>query len=155
MSNYYGYGIAVSDAMNPGTTAQLIDLLKQAPKFGDSCLLDLEAYIQENPEKGYKTISDIPVKESIHLINGDDMMDFTSVAPILQAVIYEAEGINLHAVKDLWTSQELLLFIPCYPWSLNKNERDLTTVSIQDIIMKYLSIVTNVSPSFQDYEWSE
>lgn len=155
MSKYYGYGIAVAKDMNPESASKLIDLLKHAPKYAASCIQDFVEYTKDNPELNI-TVNEIPVEKCLEIIYGcNTMEDFKTIAPILSDVIHEAEGICLCAPKDLYTGQEYLVFEPRYPWYLQEKERDMSPTSLQDIVMKYLSIVSTAAPEFTEYMWEE
>ena len=155
MSKFYGYGIAVTKDMNPKSTAKLITLLENAPEYGRSCMSDLLQYCKDHGEEGL-LVHNIPVMKALETIYNDGTgTDFETIAPVLQAVIYEAEGICTNAAKDLYTGQEYLVFEPRYPWYLQRWERDITQTSLQDIFMKYLSVFTTAAPEFKEYEWEE
>lgn len=155
MSKFYGYGIAVTKDMNPESVSKLVDLLKHAPRYGASCISDLIQYTKDNLELGI-AVNEIPMEKCLEIIYSDGTStDFETIAPVLEAVIHEAAGICVCASKDLYTGKEYLVFQPRYPWYLNDNERDMTPTSIHDIVMKYLSIISNAAPEFMEHEWDE
>lgn len=154
MSKFYGYGIAVTKDMNPESVSKLIDLLKHAPRYAASCISDLIQYTKDNLDLCI-TVNEIPMEKCLEILYRNYTDDFETIAPILEAVIHEAEGICICASKDLYTGKEYLVFQPRYPWYLNDNERDMTPTSFHDIVMKYLSIVSTATPEFTEYMWEE
>lgn len=157
MSKNYGYGIVATDDMMPKSTQHILNLLHHAPSLEKICLADLYSYLENNPDTA-NAVTDIPVAKCLQIIlemDCEDSENFKTVIPILQAVIYEAEGINLCHAQDLYDNKEYLAFVPLFPWFLSKNERDITPISLKDIVMKYLSMVCDAQPDFTTYEWDE
>lgn len=156
MSKNYGYGIVATDDMMPKSTQHILNLLHHAPSLEKSCLADLNSYLEDNPDMA-NAVTDIPVAKCLQILLEMDYEweDFKTVLPIIQAVIYETEGINLCHAQDVYDDKEYLAFTPRYPWYLAKNERDITQISLRDIVMKYLSMVCDAQPDFTTYEWDE
>lgn len=154
MANYYGYGIAIAKEMTPKSTKQLFELLRMAPQYEGVCVETLSEYAKDNTLEEGQNLYDLPVSECFRVLTDEDWRGFNSVAVILAEVIHEAEDIELGAVQDMYTENAFLVVEPHYPWYMG-NLRDMTPETLQDIIMKYLSIITDVTPVFKEYEWQE
>lgn len=154
MSNCYGYGIAITDEITPKSTKHLLELLSMAPEYGKDALQALREYASCTLKEG-QTLHDLPVSGCLEILTNEDWRGISSVAVILADVIQEVEQIELSAVQNTYTGETFLVFEPRLPWTLKKNERDMTEITMQDLVMKYLSIISDAAPVFKECEWVE
>lgn len=130
----YGYGICVSD-IEVESPDQIQELLRLAPEYEAKIRQWLEIEKIEHP-----TIQDYEEADQDFLLG---------LATILKEVIEEAEGIPFTACDD-FNNSDYLLYEPSYPWYRNQSEQDLTEEKVQEILSKYVSILTN-KPIAIDY----
>lgn len=123
----YGYGIRVSD-ITEVPVERLKLLLERAPDF---C----------------KEIENWLLKNGIDHPTYGDYMEFDDeyilgLATILSSVIEEAEHVHFTACDD-FDGNDYLIYMPSYPWELSENECGLTEKRIEEILRKYVSILTD------------
>ena len=80
----------------------------------------------------------------------DDYLEFDQdyclgLASILKEVIFEAEHIDFVAC-DGYDAMKYLLFCPSYPWHITEYERHLTEEKIEEILNRYVSVLTDTPP---------
>ena len=80
----------------------------------------------------------------------DDYLEFDQdyclgLASILKEVIFEAEHIDFVAC-DGYDAMKYLLFCPSYPWHITEYERHLTEEKIEEILSRYVSVLTDTPP---------
>ena len=122
----YGYGICVSD-IGSVSVEKLNELFHKAPGVEKAVNDWLKNCDIENP-------------------TWDDYMEYDEdfnlgLAMFLKEVILECEGIELTACND-FNDNQYLLYEPSYPWRLPEEEFSLTEARIKEIILKYVSILT-------------
>ena len=128
-----GYGICADD-IDGVTTQRLLRLVKYAPNFRQDFLQQWEEWGSGRPAQ------DAPVDE---LLEYEDEFGYHGLAPILQSVIEEAEGIRL-VVADDYNGIAYLLFEPFYPWSqVSDTEKSATEDGIREMLCKYVRILTD------------
>lgn len=131
----YGYGINAS-AIPDASVDQLNALLDHAPHF--------------------KTVvEDWLAKHDITDPTYEDYLAYDDVcicglAAILAEVIEEAEGIVFSACTD-FEGDQFLIYQPSYPWNLPEAEASLTVEKIDEILTKYVVILTD-EPVEIDYQ---
>ena len=81
------------------------------------------------------------LKKLLHQAPGVEKHYNLGLATFLKEVILECEGIELTACSDL-NDNLYLLYEPTYPWNLPKEQISLTKERIKEIILKYVSILT-------------
>lgn len=125
----YGYGINVSTI--PDASAEQINaLLNHAPNFKS----EVEKWLakHEITEPSYEDY-----------LEYDDVC-MCGLAAILAEVIEEAEDIVLTACSN-FEGDQFLIYQPSYPWNLSDTEAALTVEKIDNILTKYVSILTDES----------
>ena len=60
----------------------------------------------------------------------------------VQDVILEAEHLLFSACDD-YNSNNYLLYMPSYPWHLQRNEHNLTEETVKQIFAKYVTILSD------------
>lgn len=123
----YGYGICVSD-IKTKSVERLQQLLHLAPEY--------EAEINDWLEEW--EISE-PAYEDYMKFDQDYNL---GLATILREVIQEAENVGFLACDD-FGGMDYLIYPPSYPWSHPKSESDLTEKRIEEILRKYVGILTD------------
>lgn len=123
----YGYGICVSD-IKTESVERLQQLLHHAPVFERDINEWLEDCEIENP-------------------TFEDYLDFDQdynlgLASLLRDVILEAENVGFLACDD-FGGMDYLIYLPSYPWNLPKKETNITESSIEEILRKYVGILTD------------
>ena len=123
----YGYGICVSDIADI-PVERLRQLLEKAPMF---C----------------KKVDEWLAQNGIEHPAYDDYMSFDDeymlgLATILSRVIEEVEQIHLTACDD-YNGDDYLIYMPSYPWELSENELTLTEEQIEQVLSKYVSVLTD------------
>lgn len=88
----------------------------------------------------------------------DDYLDFDQdynlgIATILRIVIQEVEKVEFLACDDC-NCRRFLMYPPMYPWQIKDVDRDMTKERVQEILRKYVSIVsdTELEIGFQEAE---
>lgn len=88
----------------------------------------------------------------------DDYLNFDQdynlgIATILRVVIQEAEKIEFLACDDC-NCQRFLMYPPMYPWQIRENDRGMNQEKVEQILKKYVSIVsdTELDIDFQEAE---
>lgn len=125
----YGYGICVSDIDEP-SVERLNALLECAPESKAR----INSWFAEN---------------DIDKPTYDDYMEYDytymyGLATLLAEVIEEAEGVTLTACSN-FDGDQYLIYQPSYPWDRTEAEADLTSEKIDEILIKYVSILTDES----------
>lgn len=125
--HHYGYGIC-TDHIKTESVDRLQQLLRLVPEFE----AEINGWLKEIEV-------DAPTYE--------DYMDFDQdyhlgIATILLNVIKEAEGIEMLACDDA-AGMVYLMFPPLYPWRIEENERGLTEEKIEEILRKYIAVLTD------------
>ena len=136
-----GYGICTEDICTDRD--RLLTFIKQAPIFDKDFKEWIDGFA-EDPD-------DITLEE---MEEYEDEYGYTGIAPIMSAVIFELENINLTVVEDACGVPYLLLE-PAYPWSdLSPEERSLTETSARDMFVKYTKMLTDaeIVPGYQSAE---
>lgn len=133
--HHYGYGINAS-AIPDSSVGHMNALLEQAPKF-----------------KG--KVEEWLAKHEIIEPSYEDYLEYDDVcmcglAAILSEVIEEAEGIVFTACSD-FDGDQYLIYQPSYPWNLPEAEAALTEERIDEILTKYVAILTD-EPIEIDYQ---
>lgn len=123
----YGYGICVSDIVNVPVDRLLL-LLENAPVF----------HQEVNNWLAQEGIED-PAFENYMEFDGDYMLGLST---FLSRVVEEAEHVHFTACDD-FDGNDYRFYMPSYPWELPENERSLTEERIEDILRKYVSILTD------------
>lgn len=131
----YGYGINAS-AIPDASVDQLNALLDHAPHFKTV----VEDWFSKHD------ITD-PIYEDY--LAYDDVC-ICGLATILAGVIEEAEGIVFSACTD-FEGDQFLIYQPSYPWNLPEAEASLTVEKLDEILMKYVAILTD-EPIEIDYQ---
>lgn len=131
----YGYGINAS-AIPDASVEQMNALLDNAPKFKAAVEKWLAKHeIAEPSYEDYLEYDDVCI---------------CGLAAILAEVIEEAEGIVFSACTD-FEGDQFLIYQPSYPWNLPKAEAALTEERVDEILTKYVAILTD-EPIEIDYQ---
>ena len=125
----YGYGICTDDISRNTTVERIENLLACAPKFRD----DVHAYLGEGDEP----------------ISVEDYEDYGAghLACILAEVISEAEGINFTPTEN-YDGESFLIYQARYPWAMTPKDVSLTEKGIEELLRKYVDILTDVKIDF-------
>lgn len=134
----YGYGIITSD-LEINSVERIEALLAYAPEYR---------------EEIHQWFDDCEITEP----TVDDYMDYDQdyrlgIATILRIVIWEAEKVSFCACDDI-ECQHYLLYTPMYPWDIREEDRNMTKERIQEIITKYVSLVSDTKLEF-DFQEAE
>lgn len=71
------------------------------------------------------------------------------LASILSEAIEEAEGIVFTACSD-FDGVQYLIYQPSYPWERDGRERSLTKDQVEEILNRYVSILTDEEIEIDD-----
>lgn len=123
----YGYGIQVDD-IKINSVENLKKLIALAPKYE-------------------KQINEWFADCNITNPTIDDYFDFDQdynlgLATLLGKVIWEAEEIGFVYCDD-YDGNTFLIFAPRYPWNITEKEKNLTEKDVENIIRKYVNILTD------------
>ena len=135
----YGYGVNAS-AIPDSSVEQLRALLNHAPQFR----AQIEEWFtqMEIAEPTYENYMEYFEHDTLGLPAG--------LAFILSKVILEAEGIELLACSN-FEGDQYLIYLPSYPWTLAEADKTLTQERIDEILTRYISILTD-EPIEIDYQ---
>ena len=136
-----GFGICTDDICTDRD--RLLSFINQAPVFEKDFKEWIDGFA-EDPD-------DITLEE---MEEYEDEYGYTGIAPIMSAVIYELERIDLTVITDV-CGDTFLLLEPTYPWTnLSDEERNLTEVSLSDIFAKYCRMLTDaeIKPGYERAE---
>lgn len=134
----YGYGICVSDIVDV-PVERLVLLLEHAPVFHQ----EVNDWLAE---QGIEN----PAFEDYMAYDKDYMLGLST---FLTRVIEEAEHVCFTACDD-FNGNDYLIYMPSYPWELPENERSLTEERIEEVLRKYVSIITDDELTI-DYQSAE
>jgi len=131
----YGYGINAS-AIPDASVDQLNALLEHAPHFKTVIEDSLAKHdITEPTYEDYLAYDDVCI---------------CGLAAILAEVIEEAEGVVFSACTN-FEGDQFLIYQPSYPWNLPEAEGALTEERIDEILTKYVAILSD-DPVEIDYQ---
>lgn len=136
-----GFGICTDDISTDRD--RLLSFIKQVPVFEKDFKEWIDSFA-EDPD-------DITLEE---MEEYEDEYGYTGIAPIMSAVIYELERIDLTVVIDVCGVTYLLLE-PAYPWSnLSDEECNLTETALSGIFAKYCKMLTDaeIKPGYERAE---
>lgn len=125
-----GFGFCVDDIK---TTPERV--LKLA-ELNNETLKDLREYLSETYTDGY-------VDEDLTMEDFDDFegnYGERGLSTILREVINEELSI---VWADDFDGVDFILYCPRYPWSLKETEKNLTKEDVENILMKYIKILTD------------
>ncbi len=122
-----GYGICV-DHIKIDSVDRLEELLSLAPKYRQEI---------------HKWFKDCDIVEPTI----DDYLEFDQdyylgLATLLKNVIEEADGMELTACDD-FDGIDFLVYEPCYPWQMTKEDLSMTEEKVVQLFRKYVSILTD------------
>ena len=88
----------------------------------------------------------------------DDYLEFDQdynlgIATILRIVIQEAEKVEFLACDDCHC-QRFLMYPKLYPWQMQESDRNVTKERVEEILKKYVSIVSDTELEI-DYQEAE
>lgn len=131
----YGYGICTSD-LEIKSVKRIEELLIHAPEYRK----EIQDWFDECDNRE-PTV--------------DDYFDFdqdyqNGIATILKEVIKEATGIEFEACDD-FDCMRYLIYMPSYPWSMTERDRTVTKEELDEVLKKYVSIITD-SEIIIDYQ---
>ena len=123
----YGYGIC-TDKLETAEVSRIQALIRCAPEY---------------EKMANKLLQDRGISEP----TADDYLELEingsyGIASILLDVILEAENLLFTACDD-YNSNHYLLYMPSYPWHLQKKEHSLTEEAVRQIFTKYVSILSD------------
>ena len=135
----YGYGIC-TDGIESSTTVERIEtLLSHAPEFRDVIYSWFKVAEIEEP-----TVEDF----------ADYDEDYRhGMAFLLKEVIKEAEGVEFTSCEN-FNCERFLIYTPRYPWEITVKDLSLTKEKIEEILKKYVSILTDekIDIEYQEVE---
>ena len=129
----YGYGIC-TDKIQISSVESLKKLISFAPNYE----INLKKWFAENEIKE-PTIDDYLEY---------DEEEYCRLASILKAVILEIEGIEFTAC-DNFDGENYLVYEPSYPWYMSKKDNMLTEEKVEEILRKYISVITEQVPEIE------
>lgn len=123
----YGYGIC-TDKLETAEVSRIQALIRCAPEYE-------------------KVVNTLLQEHGITEPTADDYLELEingpyGIASILQDVILEVEGLLFSACDD-YNSNNYLLYMPSYPWHLQRNEYNLTEEAVRQIFAKYVTILSD------------
>ena len=123
----YGYGIKTTN-ITTNSVERLRIMLKLAPVLESN----IASYFRLN---------------GITDPTWDDYMDYDvdcmcGLATILAEFLYEVEDISFTACSD-WDGELYLIYTPSYPWYTRESEKDLTMIKLDEILKKYIGMLTD------------
>lgn len=123
----YGYGIC-TDKLETAEVSRIQTLIRCAPEYE-------------------KVVNKLLQERGITEPTADDYLELEingpyGIASILQDVILEAESLLFTACDD-YNSNNYLLYMPSYPWHLQRNEHNLTEEAVRQIFAKYVTILSD------------
>lgn len=125
----YGYGICTSDIAEP-SIEQLNALLDCAPEFKEK----INGWFAEN---------DIADPTFDNYMEYDETYMY-GLATLMQEVIDEAEGVTFTACSN-FDGDQYLIYQPSYPWNRTDADVGLTQEKIDEILTRYMSILSDES----------
>lgn len=133
----YGYGIDTDDIIGDVTVERLQKLISMAPEFNKKVEEYFGRYDIENPD--------------LDDYFDCDLVDGYSLSGIIKEVINELEDVRFSSFID-YDGADYLVFEPMYPWSFcTEKEKNLTMTDVDNIINKYVSIISDEKYSI-DYQ---
>ena len=150
----YGYGFCTDNLTNYSfeSIRKLCELNKETlSEYEDN----LHLYLSDNTAMEYD--DDMDINALVQYANEFDSIDVNSflderhddtyegygIGYYLKDIIKRNEDIELYACDD-FDGNHYLLFTPSYPWSkMSEKERNITKEEFNDILRKYVNIVTN------------
>ena len=131
----YGYGVC-TEKIQIRSVEDLEKLISLAPKYE----MEIKEWLAGN-EIEKPTIDD-------YLEYDED--EYCKLASILKAVIFEVEEVEFTACNN-FDGENYLIYEPSYPWHMSKADSSMTEERIEEMLRKYISIVTNQMPEM-DYQ---
>ena len=131
----YGFGVC-TEKIQIRSVEDLEKLISLAPKYE----MEIKEWLDGN-EIEKPTIDD-------YLEYDED--EYCKLASILKAGIYEVEEVEFTACNN-FDGENYLIYEPSYPWHMSKADSSMTEERIEEIMRKYISIVTNQMPEM-DYQ---
>ncbi len=134
----YGYGICISK-LDIDSVERIEQLLSLAPEYQHKVHDWFEF-------KGYTE----PTVDNYFEYDENSCIGLTT---IIREALTEITGITFTECDDC-EGNDYVIYKPSYPWSLPKNETNLTKEQIKDIFVKYCSIITDtpIEPEYQEAE---
>lgn len=123
----YGIGVCTTD-LKIKSTKSVAKLISLAPDFNE--------YVKQvfaDCDISKPTLED-------YLELDEDYQN--GIAYILQEVINELTEINVTACDDI-NGKRYLLYQPLYPWQMTNLEKGLDKRTVEDILTRYISVITN------------
>lgn len=125
----YGYGINTDDIIDSVTVEGIKKLVSMAPEFNE----EIEGYF-----KNYD-IEDPDIDDYLDC----GCIDEYGLAGIIKNVINELEDVKFSSLVD-FDGASYLVFEPKYPWTFyDEKEKFLTMEDVNNIINKYVSVITD------------
>ena len=134
----YGYGI-ITSKLKIDSTERIEALLSLAPEYQK----ELHTWF-EDCEITEPTVEDYLEYDQDYNLG---------IATILRVVIQEAERVEFLACDDC-NCQRFLMYPKLYPWQITDVDHNMTKERVQEILRKYVSIVsdTELEIDFQEAE---
>jgi len=126
----YGYGVVRSE-ISIASIDRVFNLAEKAPEFNKRFLAWVNGCIGD---KSAVTIEDIDDFEGGTCIYG--------IFAILHDVIQEVEHIDFCTCED-YDGEQYLIYTPTYPWYLPKGEVNITEETIENLLSKYIGIISD------------
>jgi len=131
----YGYGIRVDD-IKKESLDRIQALIHLAPDYEEQ----VQTFFRVNKieEPTYTDYMEV------------DQDCYLGLATILREVIREAENVSFIACDD-YNGVAYLLYPPSYPWHLSESERGITESRVEELLRKYVNIITDEEISIEYY----
>lgn len=124
----YGYGLC-TDSLNIKSVESLQKLISLAPEFES----EFKEFLKDN------AITNPTIDE---ILSYDEDDGGYELAYILSKVIYETENVEFTACDD-YECRRYLMYQPEYPWNMSSVDKEMTIEKLDEILNKYISIVTD------------
>ena len=132
----YGLGVCVTK-LEFRSTERIEKLLEMAPE------------LREKIHEWFSDCEIDPTEVSSYIEYDQDW--YLGMATILREAIWEAEGIEFTACDD-FDCRQYLIYQPKYPWHMTDKDMEMTAEKVEEILHKYLSIVTDSEIIVEDQE---
>lgn len=132
----YGYGICTDEIQSNTTVERIENLLSYAPEFKNTIHSWFKKINAKNP-----TV--------------DDFAEFGDygISSLLEEVLKEVEGIEFTSCEN-FDCECFLIYTPRYPWEITVKDLSLTKEKIEEILKKYVSVLTDekIDVEYQEVE---
>lgn len=123
----YGIGLCTSDLKIKSEDA-IKELISLVPELKE----EVEKYLADNGIE-HPSVED-------YLEFDEDFLN--GISYYLERAISKIEDLNVFACDD-YEGNRYLIYAPAYPWEQTESDRQLTREKVEEILSKYVSIITD------------